>query len=270
MQETPYAIGMSLYMYDNFRSQQAVTMLHKCSAGISYDRVTKVCTTVAGAIQEQMFSFVVYVPSGLVKGIRIRTSLDNIDLEVDTVDGTGSFHGLAAGVYQSKSSGEAVTGPLNLKENLRRSGLSNVPKSVIELAECSIEGNPTPKSSLSYSEFKLGMFEEQVSELQESHSAELQENLQSKASQAVPIWSGYNSLLGKESQEKSPSVDNSHMMPIINAPPQDWTTLVTGLLQLYNLNQIVSPGTSADVTLDMDLYKRVLKLEYLDRQYSDK
>jgi len=29
MHETPYAIGMTLYMYHNFRSQQAVTMRHK-------------------------------------------------------------------------------------------------------------------------------------------------------------------------------------------------------------------------------------------------
>ena len=55
-------------------------------------------------------------------------------------------------------------------------------------------------------------------------------------------------------------------MPLINAPLQDWQTLVTSLMNIYQLNtQIVVDETIQPpcVFLDMDLYKRVFKLPYL-------
>ena len=62
------------------------------------------------------------------------------------------------------------------------------------------------------------------------------------------------------------------MLPIINSPVHEWTTLVTVLERLYELNRVVCPENPGKVlvTLDMDLYKRALKLEHLDEQYSGK
>ena len=55
-------------------------------------------------------------------------------------------------------------------------------------------------------------------------------------------------------------------MPLNNVLPQDWQTLVTSLMNIYQLNtQIVVDETIQPpcVFLDMDLYKRVFKLPYL-------
>ena len=57
-------------------------------------------------------------------------------------------------------------------------------------------------------------------------------------------------------------------MPIINAAATEWPTLITALDQLSKRNTVVSDVNSRlAVTLDMDLYKRVLKLEYLNPDF---
>jgi len=64
--------------------------------------------------------------------------------------------------------------------------------------------------------------------------------------------------------------DLAFSLPIINAPAHEWTTLVTSLDQLCKLNELVcGSDRKLTVTFDMDLYKRVLKLPYLDSRYAD-
>ena len=72
--------------------------------------------------------------------------------------------------------------------------------------------------------------------------------------------------------EDAPAViDNAFGFPIINAPAHEWATLVTALNQLTKLNELVSgPEAKLLVTLDMDLYKRALKMEHLEPQYKGK
>ncbi len=86
------------------------------------------------------------------------------------------------------------------------------------------------------------------------------------------LWSAYNSLTHTPNNEEDlPEIDNTFSMPIINANATEWPTLVTALDQLTKLNTIVSGSNrKLVVTLDMDLYKRVVKLEHLHPQFRDK
>ena len=88
--------------------------------------------------------------------------------------------------------------------------------------------------------------------------------------QQVPLWSAFNSLLAVSIKK----IDNIHALPLINAPPQDWNTLVTSLMGLNKLNQMVGCDNRPQpvcVWLDMDLYKRAFKLAYLQPDnYADK
>ena len=69
-------------------------------------------------------------------------------------------------------------------------------------------------------------------------------------------------------------LDKSYSLPIINAPAIEWRTLITALENMYKLNKLVcadSPShTKVLVTMDMDLYKKALKLEHLNEIYSEK
>ena len=92
-------------MHHKFRSQKAVSLLNRCGAVVSYDRVTKICSNIANAVSDNMRQFSVYVPPGLLKNKRIRASMDNIDKKVDTPDGKRSVHGMALRVYQRSGGG---------------------------------------------------------------------------------------------------------------------------------------------------------------------
>ena len=70
------------------------------------------------------------------------------------------------------------------------------------------------------------------------------------------------------------SLDAVHALPLINSQAHEWKTLVTSLMQLHKLNILTRGHDSTRpvcVWLNMDLYKRVLKLTCLYPElYEDK
>ena len=153
--ESPFAVGLSLWMYHNLRSQETLNLLNNMCVGISYSRVTQVCSQIANAVIQNINEYGVYVPSGVVKGQFIRASGDNVDKKVDTKDGKNSFHAMAMCVYQRRSNGDPLVRPVDLFD-VSPASLSSVPSTCIKLEDCSITGNPKPHSSPSYEAFKLG------------------------------------------------------------------------------------------------------------------
>ncbi|CAB3993632.1 Hypothetical predicted protein [Paramuricea clavata] len=85
--ESLFAIGLSLWMYHNLRSQKAINLLSKCGVGVSYSGVTHACSHIANAVQENIKINGVFLPLGIVTGRAIRAAADNVDKQVDTHDG---------------------------------------------------------------------------------------------------------------------------------------------------------------------------------------
>ena len=152
--ESPFAVGLSIWMYHYLRSQNTLNLLNNMCVGISYCRVTQVCNQIANAVIQNINEYGAYVPSGVVKGQFIRASGDNVDRKVDTKDGKNSFHALAKCVYQRKSNGDPLVRPVDLFD-ISPASLSSDPSICIKL-ECSIAGNLKPRNSPSYQAFKLG------------------------------------------------------------------------------------------------------------------
>lgn len=147
-------------MYHSFRSQKAITLLNNAGVGVTYDRVQKICNSIAKSVCENMRQYGVYVPPGLLKNKTIRASMDNIDKKVDTPDGKHSFHGMAIGVYQSSGDGETIVNQLQLSSQQHVSEtISNVPQTVIQLLPCAIEGSPRPQTSPQYASYKMGVYD---------------------------------------------------------------------------------------------------------------
>lgn len=79
------------------------------------------------------------------------------------------------------------------------------------------------------------------------------------------VLSVYNAPLGTSTTTHHAPVgtDNSYTIQIIILPPKEWPTLVTKLDQLSTINEFISD-------FDINLYRRVLKVEHLDSQYKNK
>ena len=69
-------------------------------AGVSYSRVTHVCSQIANAVQENIKIYGVFLPPGIVTGRAIRAATDYVDKQVDTHDGKNSFHAMASSVFK--------------------------------------------------------------------------------------------------------------------------------------------------------------------------
>ena len=280
--ETPLTLGISLHCYHSTRSKNTLDLISKAGAGVSYKHTLERVGQIAGAVQKNIKENKgVYIPPGLVKGQTLRVAMDNIDAKVDTPDGKHSFHALASTVFQQVVSPgtlvEKPCSPLQISSN-ESSKLSDVPKTGVKLIPCNIKGNPKPATCPHYPNFKTFQYSQK---LQNSSEIELvwllarytnrkvndviiSNNETEMSNQLVPVWSAYNSLASLKENEQL--IDEMHALPLINAPPQDWQTLVTSLINIYQLNlQIVSDEAIQPpcLFLDMDLYKRVLKLPYL-------
>ena len=95
----------------------------------------------------------------------------------------------------------------------------------------------------------------------------------SDQSQTIPVWLAYNSAIGAAAVNRSPmSLDKPHTLPIINAPVHEWQTIVTAMDSVYRLNKLAFPDSHDPIlmTNDVDLYKRALKLQFLDDEYNGK
>ena len=90
--------------------------------------------------------------------------------------------------------------------------------------------------------------------------------------QHMHVWSAHNSLVQPPPAANYQavgvgvaSVNKAFGLPIVNAAVHEWPTLFIALDQLTRSNELVSrPGHKLVATLDMDLYRRALKLEYID------
>ena len=163
---TPLAVGLSLHSYHNHRRKNEINFWNSYGIGISYGHIKDITKKIASNVQSNMLkNGGVFVPSGLLKNIPIKCSLDNIDARVDTSDGHNTFHGTAIGVHQrippDTSQYNNVSAPLILDQDI--SVLDNIPTTVTELIDCQISGNSKPVKSPKYQNFMLGQYENYLS-----------------------------------------------------------------------------------------------------------
>jgi len=294
----PKSLGISLYCDHKWRSNNLANLLSHAGVGVPCQRVKQSITQIAKGVQENMEKHDGnYIPPGLHRQKRLHFSLDNIDAKVDTPDGQNSFHATAMAVYQRQPSAEDTTDVVvkYIAPTLNRSArsLKDVPTTIVPLVNSTISGSPKPPTSPHYLDFKMGKNADQLrrAEVEDlawllvryfHHNALQSEDAEESEHvlQPIPVWAVYNSLTcashsSVDESVESYKLDKVHGFPLINSPVHEWTTLITALLQLHNLNQLMRENDRSHnsepilVWLDMDLYKRVCKLSFLDHQFQD-
>ena len=73
----------------------------------------------------------------------------------------------------------------------------------------------------------------------------------------IPTWAAYHSLLSK-----SQPITRVCVLPLLQAPASEWSTLLTVLKQAQNINtSVIGPNRKTVITLDMQLYEKAKQLE---------
>ena len=129
--------------------------------------------------------------------------------------------------------------PLKKISNNLKSG----PATVINKNPCSITGNPKPTTSPQYNTFLVF---DNKNILEEYYFLDLtwlfarydgrsivQPLMSIDSTQTISVWTAYNSL----TSPIKVTTDKYYALPIINASPQSWQTLVTSLEGLHRLNR---------------------------------
>lgn len=200
-----------------------------------------------------------YIPRDLKKGKRVCGSIVNIDAQVDTPDGKNTFHGTALAIYQENvdQTEESSTVLENLVKEHEAEGQTRqtevkaaVPPTVVDVIKSGINGNPKPSRSPKYEEFELGKFQEIVkARLSDTAWLLLRfrhrprnpignvGDLEEERVQNIPVWSAFIS--------QCTSFTNRtyiYSLPIVNAPANEWNTLVTALYQIRNISLLTEPN----------------------------
>ena len=303
--ETPFSVGLSLWLYHNLRSQKISAFMSLTCSAMSYRQVHLVCSRIANAVYQNSQRFGVFIPCGLKKGVPIRGSCDNIEKNISSLDNQ-YFDAMARSVYQSLYYTDArpIVRPLDLFEIT--SGFSTkIPDTCVPLMKCTISGSPKPQISPHYPNYVVGKYDDEFTAAYESEylylfgrffsrernvvetneavepdddtigivniqghtDAEKEaDQIESIDAQNVPVWSGFNSLVTNDNNAQ----DATYSLPIINAKPDNWSTIATSIDDMSKLNNAVTDGLLRMlVTFDMDLYTPALKLLYLEDSLSD-
>ncbi|KAK2141819.1 hypothetical protein LSH36_1035g00004 [Paralvinella palmiformis] len=258
--ESPYSVGLSLYMYHSFRSQKAITLLNNAGVGVKYDRVQKICNSIANSVCENMREYGVYVPSAQQPTACIRNSrqcpTNSYPFTPWAIEGSPKpqtspkYASYKMGVYDKLYDASQVNDLAWMTASYCNRGNSatniNLPGFDYKAPDLSDSSTSQPDESAETTEEPEALVANQSIEKQHVH-----------------LWSAYYSLIHTaDDQNALPVIDKTFSLPIINAAATEWPTLVTALDQLTKLNTVVSGANSTVVvTLDMDLYKSVVKLE---------
>lgn len=236
-------------------------------------------------------------------------ALDNIDFSEDIVDGKNTLLGTVLIAFQQQTGcAIRVQERLELEKPSREKSLSHVPSTIVDLMPCHINRNPKPKESKQYPEYRqsqdveipksektdvawlfcrslerINPVEGAKPWVEENHSFDKEEmqaaTLRTDSDDSVkvylkyddcdgyvPPWAAFNSMLDKRNSQNT----SIHVIPLIASPAHEWQTLMTVLKHAQHINaEVVGPERKTNVTLDMDLYARALKLQTLMPEFKN-
>ena len=104
MVETPFSVGLGIYVHKETRSKKLLECLSDLGLSISYDKVMKIENDLGNAVAENMpKNHGVFVPPNIQPCIPLHFAIDNIDFKNDTSHGKSEFHGTTLVVFQKSS-----------------------------------------------------------------------------------------------------------------------------------------------------------------------
>lgn len=294
--ELPLQVAVGLTMHAATRSKFIIKFLHSIGASIEYAKILRLETQIAMEVVKRMDECGgFYIPSELVQGRFVYCAADNIDFLEDTSHGKGTLHGTVMVVYQKKEKSDEQT-QIKISGSSSLRSLSKIPQTLTEViphniqkgcrpsnpiinqtTDCTMRNKCIIASSMNkdllwliaqvmtlseYQEY-LGeeLLEGNVNQSEENNPSEFETNL--AMHNAVPTWSAFNSILSKPQD-----VNRVCVLPLLHTSPTTTQTQLTFMKTLEQVTSVITPGGKTVVTLDLGLYKPVLKLAMADKDLS--
>ena len=234
-------------------------LLHKLGVSVDYTRILRIETQLAEALLRHSADRCIYVFPALARGQFIYFAVDNSDFSEDTPEGKNTLHATAMAVFQRKTDySPEIT--LDLSKIAKSKSLPSNSIPATELLPCHVPANAQPKcprycrlETSSSPDITDGAVQDDLAwSVAQSLARSRSEN------PMIPKWAAYNS---KVSSSTLP-LTTVAMMPLLAAPANEWSTMLTVLKQAQNITTVVlGESHKTVITFDLRLYEKAFKLQ---------
>ena len=255
----PLQVGLMLQLYHQFGSKTLIQALHAHGLSASYDELRLFLTSAAKQETERAETGA-YIPPGLISreeetSCIIHEGNDNIDINVETVDGKNTYHSMARVVFQD----QPASRPTTHQRVKRPSNPSSKDRTLEEdFEECLTKPvafiKPKVKPEFQRCVDALSLMDPYVKD----HNICVRDltwcmlrnvSRESNPPQIVPFWTGFNSMLSRSHN----MVTISSYAPTIEAPPTNMGTVYTVLKRGQEVTQHLGQPYQVH-TFDQQLY----------------
>ncbi|XP_033109669.1 uncharacterized protein LOC117110927 [Anneissia japonica] len=261
----PFHIGLMTQLQHEYGSRNLIDTLNAYGMCASYDEL-RIFQTVAAEAQISRANDGVYVPPGIVNmqegGSLIQEGDDNVDINVETIDGKNTYHSMARVIFQEQDPRHKQPLIHKLKRSTHKTLKCNDTTFLRTLPFEKPKVRPEP------SRLPMGtnVVTQYVKKLLPFHCTKdivwtllrqvsrgvyhVPQSVHYSHDQVISSWTGFNSIVSSRNME---SVSFIAYPPIIEAPPSDMSTVYTTLKRGKDL--VEKCGQLCHVhTFDQQLY----------------
>ena len=256
---TPLHLGLAIQIHHDFGSRQLIDILHSYGYCVSYEELRLFMTSLGNKEMSRIDNGI-YIPSSVIPiregGSFISEGDDNIDLNVETINGKNSFHSMARVIFQNKPADFSQTRAIKVIRGKDRS-LKVEPQMQALLQTLPFE-KPRQRPEPPRWENALKQIEDSAGKGLSNETdigwvvlrmacrglffAPLQP-------QTISAWTEYN----KARAVKQETFTSVAYAPVIDAKPADMATVFTTMIRCKEMTNAMGQRSSVQ-TFDQQLY----------------
>ena len=261
----PFHIGFMLQMEHDHGSRTLIEKLNFYGMCASYDELRNFLT--CAVINQEINEDNIIVPSGIVKrslnGLLIQEGNDNVDINVETIDGYNTYHTMARVIFQEQ---RVESSYVNHFKRIPRLNIKTLPDTEIDKYSSTIDYTiPTSRPLPPKYEDALIKVKDTMKSCNETASLKnmawillrnlnrgiynFAPNKKPVTDQKIPMWTGFNTRISEPTNLKT----IPYYLPSINEKPSELKTVYTVLKRGSKLAKLCDQPYSVH-TFDQQLY----------------
>lgn len=269
---TPKHIGLGLALHQATRSEAMVELFHAANHTIGIDTVRRFDSAIAqNIIDKFMRNGYVYIPDNIVSDRMIHCSCDNIDVLEATLDGKNTFHCTQMMVWQRGPAPKHNDLPVNKVSMRDRTIKADALQAFQKLDQARLPHGQRSSPSI-HAENEIDVDDWFRNEERKSARAKDMAWVVSRicdsdddgGHMAVPAWGAFNEAISVV----DPEVTTAGMLPILQAPADDYNTLTTVINRFVSISNAIGQKHTI-ITADQPLYSRGKELVWANPEFEN-
>ncbi|CAG9760430.1 unnamed protein product [Ceutorhynchus assimilis] len=251
-----FQFGLGLFIHHTVRSKQLLETLSDIGLSCTYNDVRQLTTAL---VKQKVHKEPIYIPLGIdmvspsMKNY-IHASMDNFDLNEQTIDGKNTTHSMAIVVFQQRNNDRSFA-----RSNISREGPYSLNTEDLDFPFQNILKYNNPPNRPKPSSFKQIVLNRQEDEI--AKKTNLAWTLLRNFNGGTPFfnWSSYNNILS----DNEIVVSDIFYLPFLNNPATEYDTIYTSMIRLLQLAKELDQNHIV-ITADLAIYSKAREILWND------